>query len=296
MKKSNNIYLPDFKVMKKFLWIFLFCSLIFIHWCWNNWNNEIQEFTTNEEFSDIKETLKTIVQNHESCNDNSKMFVNIVLLWNSINDKWNTEYYLVTDWQWFYIDERWNLNNSCGFGNVPTTIELSQNENWYNLIRYETAKDWNEYESSIKEMFSKEAYNKWLKVEYDLSDYVSTTQQAEEYFGVKIIPESKNNFECGFCDKTWYELSNNNENYKTNDLIFNYTAENNWDNTIYFNSNWSFEDNTSRELSWKWTWTWGTDANTIIVEKENVPVYFRYIITNQTNNSLWTILEIIQKG
>ena len=224
------------------------------------------------------------------------MFVNIVLLWNSINDKWNTEYYLVTDWQWFYIDERWNLNNSCGFGNVPTTIELSQNENWYNLIRYDVAKDWNEYESSTKEMFSKEAYNKWLKVEYDLSDYVSTTQQAEEYFGIKIIPETKNNFECGFCDKIWHELPNNDENYETNDLIFNYTAEDNWNNTIYFNSNWSFEDNTSRELSWKWTWTWGTDANTIIVEKENVPVYFRYIITNQTNNSLWTILEIIQKG
>ena len=76
-------------------------------------------------------------------------------------------------------------------------------------------------------MFSKEAYDKRLKVEYDLSDYVSTTQQAEEYFGVKIKPETKNNFECGFCDKTWYELSNNDENNETNNLIFNYTAEDN---------------------------------------------------------------------
>jgi hypothetical protein len=27
---------------------------------------------------------------------------------------------------------------------------------------------------------------------------------AEEYFGVTIIPETKNNFECTFCDKLWY--------------------------------------------------------------------------------------------
>jgi hypothetical protein len=27
---------------------------------------------------------------------------------------------------------------------------------------------------------------------------------AEEYFGVTIIPETENNFECKFCDKLWY--------------------------------------------------------------------------------------------
>ena len=258
-------------------------------------NNVNIEQENNAQQPDIKEILKNIVKNQESCDDNSEMFVNIVLLWNSINDKWNTEYYLVADWQWFYIDERWDLNNSCGFGNIPTTIELSQNENWYNLIRYEIAKDWNEYDSSTKEMFSEEAYDKWLKVDYDLSDYISALQQAENYFNIKLIPERKNDFECGFCDKTRYKLPDNDENYETNDLIFNYTAEDNWNDTIYFGSDWSFEDNTNRELNWKWTWTFGKDPTTIIVEKENVPVYSRYIITNLTNNSLWTILEIIQK-
>jgi hypothetical protein len=38
-------------------------------------------------------------------------------------------------------------------------------------------------------MFSKEAYDKWLKVDYDLSDYISTLQQAENYFNIKLIPE-----------------------------------------------------------------------------------------------------------
>jgi hypothetical protein len=33
------------------------------------------------------------------------------------------------------------LGDENGFGNVPTTIELSQDENGYNLIRYEVAKD-----------------------------------------------------------------------------------------------------------------------------------------------------------
>lgn len=285
--------------MKKYLLgVLLFTFLL--AWCTNN--TEINNFENINQKNDntvaiqqeptIKDILKNIIKEQASCNDDSELFVNIVLLWNSMNDKWNTEYYLVSDWQWFYIDERWDLNNSCGFGNIPTTIELDKENN---LVRYEIAKDWNEYDSSTKEMFSEEAYDKWLKVDYDLSDYISALQQAENYFNIKLIPEWKNDFECGFCDKTRYRLPNNDEDYETNDLIFNYTAEDNWNDTIYFGSDWSFEDNTNRELNWKWTWTFGKDPTTIIVEKENVPVYSRYIITNLTNNSLWTILEIIQK-
>lgn len=244
---------------------------------------------------DIKEILKNIVKNQESCDDNSEMFVNIVLLWNSINDKWNTEYYLVADWQWFYIDERWDLNNSCGFGNIPTTIELSQNENWYNLIRYEIAKDWNEYDSSTKEMFSDEAYKIRKDGKYKFINDKSLLEMAEEYFGVTIIPETENNFECKFCDRLWYYEPLENEDWKNNELTFNYVSEDNWNDTIYFGSDWTFK----AEWSWdagEWTRTFGQDENTVIVLNNNLDhVYDRYIITSQTENSLSTILEIIQR-
>lgn len=284
--------------MKKFLWIFLFCSLIFIHWCWNNKTIELETINIeNETWVEIgqsvtlEDAIFNYIEDNYSCDDWSKLFVNYAELWQD-----NADFYINTIGEWFYIDERWNLNNSCGFS-IPMKVTVST-QDWSNYVVTNViqARDWSDYDESIKEMFSEEAIDRLYNWNIWFIDGRTLLEMAEEYFGVKIIPESKNNFECGFCDKTWHELSNNDENYETNDLIFNYTAEDNWNNTIYFNSNWSFEDNTNRELSWKWTWTWGTDANTIIVEKENVPVYFRYIITNQTNNSLWTILEIIQKG
>lgn len=281
--------------MKKFLWIFLFCSFVFIYWCWNNSNNEIQESITNEEFSDIKETLKTIVHNHESCNDDGEMFVDIAILWNSEKDNWNTEYYLVTNGECFKIDERWNLSNENGFGGIPTTIELWLNENGYSLIKYETAKDWNEYDSSTKEMFSDKAYKIRKNAKYAFINDKALLEQAEEHFGVKIIPENRNNFECNFCDKLRYYEPSETEDWKGNDLIFNYITEDNWNNTIYFGSDWNFEAKGSWD-EWKWTRTFGQDKNTVIVSNNNSEhIYDRYIITNQTENSLNTILEIIQR-
>ena len=261
----------------------------------NNENINIEQ-ENNVQQSDIKEVLKNIVKNQESCDDNSEMFVNIILLWNSINDKWNTEYYLVANWQWFYIDERWNLNNSCGFGNVPTTIELLQNEIWYDLVRYEIAKDWNEYDSSTKEMFSDKAYKIRKKGKYKSINDKTLLEQAEEYFGITIIPEIKNNFDCDFCDKLRYDKPSEIEGWKINNSVFNYyTSGNSWNNTIYFGSDWSFEGKNALEKR-KWTRTFGQNKNTVIVENESTMGYDRFIITNQTEDSLNTIIEIIQRN
>ena len=56
-----------------------------------------------------------------------------------------------------------------------------------------------------------------------------------------------------------------------------------------FKADWSWD-------AWEWTRTFGQDKNTVIVLNNNLDhVYDRYIITNQTEDSLSTILEIIQR-
>ena len=144
-------------------------------------------------------------------------------------------------------------------------------------------------------MFSKEAYKTRKDGKYMFINDKTLLKQAEEYFGLTIIPKEENNFECTFCDKLWYYNPTPEDEWKSNDLIFNYVTEDNWKNTIYFGSDWSFETKSSRD-EWTWTRTFGQDENTIIVLNNNLDhVYNRYIITNQTENSLNTILEIIQR-
>lgn len=284
--------------MKK--WFFGICllSMFLLVWCANNTEDSDINISTEQWESvkpDIKEILKTIVKNHESCNEDGKMFVDIAILWDSEKDNWNTEYYLVANGECFRIDERWILGNENGFGNVPTTIELSQDENGYNLIRYEVAKDWSEYDSSTKEMFSKWAYKTRKDAKYAFINDKLLLEQAEEYFGETIIPENENNFECNFCDKLRYYSPFDDADLYTNDLIFNYVSSDNWNNTIYFGSDWSFKAKWSWD-EWEWTRTFGKDENTVIVlNNSSDHVYNRYIITNQTEESLNTILEIIQR-
>ena len=288
--------------MKKYLFLPLFLLFLLLVGCTNN-TQTIQEINYQDntniqqeiiEQPDIYEIFKNIVKEQESCDDGSKMFIDIAMLWSSEKDNWNTEYYLVTNGGWFKIDERGNLSNTCEFG-LPITIELDKDNN---LIRYELAKDWNLYDSSIKEMFSEEAYKKQVNWEYTFINEKSLLEQAEEYFGITIIPEPKNNFECTFCDKLRYHNRTPETDEKlneTNELHFDYISDDNGKNTIYFGSDWSFEAKGSWD-EWRWTRTFGQNENTIIVLNNSIDhVYDRYIITNQTENSLNTILEIIQR-
>jgi len=258
-----------------------------------------QENQRNENQTEINNILKGIIIEQNQCWDDSQLFVDIALLWNSTKENWNKEYYIVTNWQWFYVDERWNLNNSCWFGWIPTTIELSLEENWnYHLEHYETAKDWSEYDSSTKEMFSEQAYKIRKDAKYVYINDKTLLEQAEEFFNTKIIPDEKQNFECKFCDKLRFYEQNPEADEKlqeTNELHFDYVAQDNWKNTIYFWSDWTFEAKWSRD-AWKWTRVFWQDENTVIVSNENLNhVYDRYIITNVDENNLNTILEIIQK-
>lgn len=287
--------------MKKRIFSVCLLNIFLLAGCTNhtettdNIQNNTDTQQINIQQSDINEMLKTIINDYNPCDNNGKLFVDIAILWNSTNDNWNTEYYLVTNGECFKIDERWNLGNISGFGNIPTMIEISRNENVYSLVKYETAKDWNEYDSSTKEMFSDEAYKIRKDAKYAFINDKTLLEQAEEYFGVSIIPAEKKNFECKFCDKIWYYEPLENEDWKSNDLTFNYVSENNWNNTIYFWSDWTFKAEWSWD-EWEWTRTFGQDKNTIIVLNNSIDhVYDRYIITDQDENHLNTILEIIQR-
>ena len=301
--------------MKKLLPIFALCLLLLCgcntvkDMCTTsdclpeNWEQETQpnEIQTNENKTEINDILKNIVIEQNQCWGDNKLFVDIAILWSTepIAPNWTTSYFLVADWECYKIDERGNLIDTSGFGNIPTTIDLSQDENWeYHLEHYEIAKDWTEYDSSVKEMFNDEAYKTRKDKKYTYINDKPLLEQAEEFFNVKIIPEVENQFECKFCDKLRYYnyTPEDDESLKeTNDLHYNYISEDNGENTIYFWSDWSFEAKWSRD-AWKWARVFWQDENTIIVENENsLHVFNRYIITNVDENNLNTILEIIQR-
>ena len=286
--------------MKKWLLNIFLLSVFLLAWCWNNTVIEQETINTENEiwaeigqYVTLEDVIINYIENNYSCDDWSKLFVNYAELWQN-----NADFYISAIGEWFYIDERWNLNNSCGFS-IPMKITVST-EDWANYVVTDVvqARDWNEYDKSIREMFSEEAVDRLYNWNIWYIDGRTLLEMAEEYFGVTVIPESENNFECKFCGKLRYynPTPEDDELLKeTNELHYNYTSKDNWDNTIYFGSDWSFKAEWSWD-AWEWTRTFGQDENTIIVLNNNLDhVYDRYIITNQTENSLSTILEIIQR-
>ena len=277
---------PDWNYMSHcFFADWTFCSTIdFYEWKCEN---------PTETWFTLEDAIFNYIEDNYSCDDWSKLFVNYAELWQD-----NTDFYINAIGEWFYIDERWNLNNSCGFS-IPMRITV-YTEDWSNYVVRDAvqARDWDEYDKSIREMFSEEAIDRLYNWNYDFIDGRTLLEIAEEYFWVTIIPETENDFECKFCDKLRFYEQNPEADEKlkeSNDLHFNYISEDNWKNTIYFGSGWAFEAEWNRN-KWTWTWAFGQDENTVIVLNNNIDhVYDRYIITNQTENSLSTILEIIQR-
>ena len=295
--------------MKKWLWGIFLLSVFLLAWCWNNvivekepnievdtWNETIQKVSNN---LTLEDTIIDYIADKYACDDWSKLFVNYAELWEKSLGDWIAEWYITTIAEWFYIDQRWNLNNSCGFS-IPMKIVTSC-EDWihYTVIDSVQARDWSEYDKSIREMFSDKAIDILYNWNPRFLDGRTLLEMAEEYFGVTIISEEENNFECTFCDKFRYYNRTPEADEKLNEtgeLYSDYVTENNWNNTIYFSSNWSFEAKGSRD-EWTWTRTFWQDKNTVIVLNNNsYHVYTRYIITKQDENSLNTILEIIQRN
>ena len=283
--------------MKKRLFSICLLSIFLLAGCWNNptieqkiSNAENETWVEIGQSVTLEDAIFNYIEDNYSCDDWSKLFVNYAELWQD-----NADFYINAIGEWFYIDERWNLNNSCGFS-IPMKVTVST-QDWSNYVVTNViqARDWSDYDESIKEMFSEEAIDRLYNWNIWFIDGRTLLEMAEEYFGVTIIPETKNNFECKFCDKLWYYEPLENEDWKNNELTFNYVSEDNWNNTIYFGSDWSFKAEWSWN-AWEWIRTFGQNEDTVIVLNNNLDhVYDRYIITSQTENSLSTILEIIQR-
>lgn len=242
--------------MKKWLFSICLLSVFLLAGCGNN--PIIEEETINIEnetwaeigqYVTLEDAIINYIEDNYSCDGQSKMFVNYAELWMKSLGNGMAERYIEAIGEWYYIDERWNLNNSCGFS-IPMKV-TTFSEDWANYVVTDVvlAKDWSEYTNSIKEMFSNEAVKKLFNEDYEFLDGRSLLEMAEEYFGVTIIPKTENNFECKFCDKIRYynHTPEDDELLKeTNELHYNYISENNWENTIYFGSDWTFK------AEWKW--------------------------------------------
>ena len=277
---------PDWNYMSHcFFADWSFCSTIdFYEWKCEN---------PTETWFTLEDAIFNYIEDNYSCDDQSKMFVNYSELWQN-----NADFYINAIGEWFYIDERWNLNNSCGFS-IPMKVTVST-QDWSNYVVIDVvqAKDWSDYDKSIREMFSEEAVDRLYNWNIWYIDGRTLLEMAEEYFGVTIIPETENNFECNFCDKLRYYNPTPEDDEllrETNELHYNYISKDNWDNTIYFGSDWTFKAEWKWD-AWEWTRAFGQNENTVIVLNNNLDhVYHRYIITNVDENNLNTILEIIQR-
>lgn len=287
--------------MKKWLFSVYVLSILLLAGCWNNTPFEQEVINTKNETwveatsNTLEDAIINYISTNYDCKDWSKLFVNYAELWQKSLGDWIAERYVTTIAEWFYIDERWNLNNSCWFS-IPMKITLST-EDWANYIVTDAiqARDGNEHDKSIREMFSDEAIDRLYNWNVRFVDNRPLVEIAEEYYNVKIIPDEQQTFECKFCSKLWYYEPLENNEWKNNDLIFNYVSEDNWNNTIYFDSDWTFKAKWSWD-AWTWTRKFGQDENTIIVLNNSIDhVYDRYIITNVDDNNLNTILEIIQR-
>jgi hypothetical protein len=79
-------------------------------------------------------------------------------------------------------------------------------------------------------MFSDEAYNIRKDGKYEFKNDKPLLEMAEEYFGLTIVPETKNNFECKFCDKLRYYNPTPEDDEllrETNELYYNYISKDN---------------------------------------------------------------------
>ena len=136
--------------------------------------------------------IEHAIHQHEDCGlttNTSKTFINYDLLWAAINDNWDFEFYVTANWQWYFIDDRWNLNSSCSFTSLPIIISLTENKYWYFVTNYYSIKpwSWNTRDSYVKSMFSDNAYgNRRLREYWWTHERISFLNEAEQYFWINL--------------------------------------------------------------------------------------------------------------
>lgn len=277
---------------------------IFLFWCNTTTldieNNQDVAISENKESSNILNFLEDILVEKTSCNhwyNTEKMFLSFAILDQYLEDE-KIIYNLLVKWEWMYLDNRWNISSTCGFG-VPIKIVLLESLTWYELLDYEEAMDGNLYTSSIKKMFSSKAIQNMDKSNYSFNTDKSPLQRAEEYFWLDFWTGW--NFNCLFCDKIRYYTWEAWES-KVKDGIIEWYQIFTTDNrkidkknkTLMFYSDWRFEIKNSRDEG-AGVWIFGKDEKTILVDTYPDHTYDRYILQFLSDNEIWLTREILHK-
>ena len=238
--------------------------------------------------------IENAIHQHENCGlttKTNKTFINYDLLWAAINDDGDFEFYVTANWQWYFIDERGNLNSSCSFSWLPIIISLTENKYWYFISNYYSINSWNTRELYIKSMFSDNAYRNWRLREYWwVHEKISFLNEAEQYFWIKL--DQKWEFECTFCDKPryFYEKIQNDE-WEDRNL---YGIKEISKQSFKFNSNGTLERVWINSKSY-YSRYFGNDDKTVIIKDSNNPSTIeRFIIEDLKDYEMTTFSEYIQ--
>lgn len=264
-------------------------------WCSQIKNNITKPNIENN--TNINKFIEQSIENQTACDrgyQREKTFISYAILDTGINNNGNTEYYLMVSGEWMYIDKRWNISSACGFGWIPTTIEIQQTQTGFIIINYQEALDGNKHLPSVKDMFSPIAFKKRQKNDFVYNTQLSPLQKAEKYFWITFW--TWENFECTFCDQNRYESGYTLDSKDWTQewyQIFG-TQTNLEDRYIIFRNDGSFQNHNSRDAG-TGTWIFWQNNTTILVDAEPHHTYDRYIIQHQTGDEIHLTREIIQK-
>lgn len=245
-----------------------------------------------QQWHSIDFVIEQAIHKNQDCNDtNSTTFISYDLLWVNINNNENIEYYLAVNGQWYFLNERWDLSSSCWFTGIPTKIEIGENKNWYFVVNYQIAKNWPEYESSVRTMFSDEAYkNRKLRQRTYWNWRWDSLNKAEEYFWVKV--DNGNKFDCKFCDITrYYHESDLDKQWKSIEI---YSTEPIDNRRFIFKSDWTLQKMWSNDEGKYERHFWKDNLSVIIDKWNNIKTLERMIIENLKDNEMVFFTEYIQ--
>lgn len=247
-----------------------------------------------EHVNNIDYVVDHAIEQNEECSHfwNAKTFINNDILRVGINDNWNIEYNILANGRWYHIDERGNLNSDCSFSEVPVIVEITDDENWYNVNYYGSEKDKSNYKNFTKKNFSEI----WYKDRQDRQrnnikpKVVHTLSLAEDYFWIKLYQDKR--LDCDFCDteRFYYDTITN----KSWDIIDMYGVEPLNKKYIVFNSGWTVQI-LGIENPQKYEWYFGKDKSTILIKNDNTGQSIqRLVINKQKDDEIRFIKEIIQ--
>jgi len=274
------------KILLIILWI-VCCITLAAHFIQADKQASLQNYNTDY-------FIENAIHQHEDCGlttKTNKTFINYELLWAAINDNGEFEFYVDAHWQWYFVDERWNLNSSCSFSSLPIIITLTESKQWYYVSNYYSIDDWRTRELYVKSMFSDNAYrNRRLREYWWTHEKISFLDEAEQYFWIKL--DQKWEFDCKFCDKPrfFYEKIQNKE-WEDRNL---YGTKEISKQKFTFKSDGSLERVWVSGASYYNRYFWNNDSTVIIKDNNNPNIIERFIIDEYKDYEMTAFSEYVQ--